>query len=232
MISESSKRTLHIIFKFLLLISIPIILSSSLMYFFPISAFSLKKEEIIMYLSQFKNVAPIIYILLQTSTVLIVPIPSVILATAAGTIFNFWYAVCYTTIAWILGTSINFFIARIGGRLFMKKLMSQEELNKIDKFAEHIGWKFIFLSWFIPGGTADVAGYAAGLTKMNYRKYFPPALVSAFLLSLLTSAAGSAFAVSPLLTSLFTIGAIVGIIFGAKIVIIFSVIKNKFFHQK
>lgn len=224
--------------KILLFVSIPIALSYLFVYLFPLPAFSFKKDEIITYLTSFKDFAPIIYIVFQAATVLIVPIPSVILATAAGVIFGFWQAVPYTTLAWILGTSANFYIARILGRPFLKKIMSSGELNTVDKFANNIGWKFIFFSWFIPGGTADVAGYASGLTKMKYWKYFIPVLASSFLLAILTSAAGTAIAISPFLTALFTIGAALGIIFGVKIVVVISLIKkfisylkNRFSHS-
>lgn len=215
-----------ILLKILLFVSIPIALSYLFVYLFPIPAFSFKKDEIVTYFTDFKGVAPIIYIIFQAATVLIVPIPSVILATAAGVIFGFWQAVPYTTLAWILGTSANFCIARILGRPFLKKIMSSGELNIIDKFANNIGWKFIFFSWFIPGGTADVAGYAAGLTKMKYWKYFIPVLASSFILATLTSAAGATISISPFLTALFTIGAALGIIFGVKIVIVFNLIKK------
>ena len=239
MFSKTSVKIIKVLLKILLLVSVPIALSYLFIYLFPIPAFSFKRDAIVTYLSGFKSITPIIYIIFQAITVLIVPIPSVILATAAGVIFGFWQAIPYTTLAWILGTSANFYIARILGRPFLKKIMSNEELNMTDRFANNIGWKFIFFSWFIPGGTADVAGYAAGLTKMKYWKYFIPVLASSFLLSILTSAAGAAIAISPFLTALFTVGAVLGIILGVKAVVVFSLIKkfigymkNKFLQEK
>ena len=239
MLSKTSTKITKIFLKILLLVSVPIVLSYLFVYLFPIPAFSFKRDEIIAYLSGFKSIAPIIYIIFQATTVLIVPIPSVILATAAGVIFDFWQAVSYTTLAWILGTSTNFYIARILGRPFLQRIMGNKELNMTDRFADNIGWKFIFFSWFIPGGTADVAGYAAGLTKMKYWKYFIPVLTASFLLAILTSAAGASIAINPFLTALFTIGATLGIILGVKAVVVFSLIKkfigymkNRFSHGK
>lgn len=226
MVKESWPSVAKIVTKVALIIAIPVILTYGISFIFPIPAFSLKNQQVVNYLQGFKGSAPLIYIVLQAATVLIVPIPSVILAMAAGVVFDFWHAVIYTTVAWIIGTSINFFIARMGGRPLMKKMMNNEELEKIDQFADKIGWKFIFVSWFIPGGTADVAGYAAGLSKMKYVKYFFPALTSAFLLSILTSAAGSTFKVSPILTGVFTLGAVVGILLGAKLILVGAFIKR------
>lgn len=230
MSAKEERKTISIIVKILLLLSVPIIFALVLMHFVPITTIFFKKELLVSYLSDLAGFAPIIYIFLQATTVLIVPIPSVILATAAGTVFNFWQAAVYTTIAWSIGTTTNFFIARIGGRPLMKRMMSSKELDKVDKFADTIGWKVIFISWFIPGGTADMTGYAAGLSKMKYSKYILPALTSASILSILTSAAGSAIKISPVLTVMFYVGAILGVILGAKIILLFILIKKVIVH--
>lgn len=229
-----SSKIVKAVVKVFLLVSVPVILSYLLIYLYPVPAFSFKREEIVAYVSGFKQFAPLIYIVFQTASVLVVPVPSAILATAGGAIFGFWQAVPYTTFAWIVGTSINFFIARILGRLFLQRMMRKEELALIDRFADSIGWKLIFFSWFIPGGTADVAGYAAGLTKMTYWKYFIPALTSAFLLAIVTSAAGTAFVISPILTTIITIGAAFGILFGVKLLVVVSFTKKivKFLKKK
>lgn len=217
---------MKIFLKFLLILLIPFVIAYTITFIFPIPAFSLKGDAVVTYLSSLAWLAPFVYLILQTVSVLIIPIPSVILATAAGVVFGFWSAVPLTTLAWITGTSINFYIARKLGRPFLSKFLRKEELKSVDKFAEKIGWKLIFLSWFIPGGTADLAGYAAGLTKMKYKKYFVPAVVSAFLLAILASFAGAAFKISPILTAIFTLGAVLGIVFGAKILLLITIIKK------
>jgi uncharacterized membrane protein YdjX (TVP38/TMEM64 family) len=238
MAPQNKRRTLHIVFKFFLILLIPVIISYLFIHFFPIPAFSLNRDEIITYLLSFRQYALVIYLVLQTATVLIPPVPSVILATAAGVVFGFWKALPLTTIAWVIGTSINFFIARILGRHFLKKTLGPQQTETVDKFANNIGWKLIFLSWFIPGGTADLAGYAAGLTKMSYWRYLAPATASAFVLSIFTSAAGTAIGISPVLTAIFSIGAVLGIIFGVKLLVIFAFVKKginylkkQFFHS-
>jgi len=226
---SSSLRTIS---KVVFLLLVPIGFTYAFTFLFPIPAFSLKGEGVVNYLSSLNYLAPLVYLLLQTLSVLIIPIPSVILATSAGVVFGFWLAVPLTTLAWIIGTSINFYIARKLGRPFLKRILRGEELLSVDKFAEKIGWKLIFLSWFIPGGTADIAGYAAGITKMKYKKYFVPALVSAFLLAILASLAGAAFRISPVFTAIFTFGAVLGIVLGAKILLILTLIKNFLFKKK
>lgn len=227
-----TSRNFKIVLKVFSLLLVPIVFTYIFAFLFPIPAFSLKGEGVVHYLASLNYLAPFVYLLLQTISVLVIPIPSVILATSAGVVFGFWIAVPLTTLAWIIGTSINFYIARKLGRPFLKKFLRAEELSSVDKFAEKIGWKLIFLSWFIPGGTADIAGYAAGITKMKYRLYFLPALVSAFILAILASLAGAAFKVNPIFTTIFTLGAVLGIVLGAKILIILALIKKLLLKSK
>ena len=68
-----------------------------------------------------------------------------------------------------------------------------------------MGWMEVYFSFLgLFRGTADVAGYAAGLTKMKYWKYFIPVLTASFC-SILTSAAGASIAINPFFSALFTI---------------------------
>lgn len=223
---ENKGKTIRIATKILLIVAIPVVLSYLLTNIIPIPAFSLKREVIEPYLVSFRSFAPVAYIILQALTVPLVPIPSVILATVAGALFGFKLATVYTTIAWLLGTSINFYLTRIFGRPFLKKLLKEDEIVMVDKFACNLGWKIIFFTWFVPGGTADIAGYAAGLTKMTYTKYISAALLAALILAVLTSAAGATISVNPIFTSIFTVGAVIGILLGFKIVFIHTLISR------
>ncbi len=236
---ENKSKTIRIVTRILLIVAIPVVISYLLTNIIPISAFSLKREVIEPYLISFRNLAPVAYIILQALTVPLVPIPSVILATVAGALFGFKLATIYTTIAWLLGTSINFYLTRILGRPFLKKLLREDEIIMVDKFASNLGWKLIFFTWFVPGGTADIAGYAAGLTKMAYTKYISAAFLAALLLAILTSAAGATISVNPIFASIFTVGAVLGIVFGFNIVLIHTVssrlikrLKEKVFFKK
>lgn len=89
----NGEKIIGTVLKIALLILVPIVLSFLFTSVFPIPAFSFRGEEIGHYLAGFKSYAPITYLILQATTVLLVPIPSVILATAAGTFFGFWSAV-------------------------------------------------------------------------------------------------------------------------------------------
>ncbi|KKT46224.1 MAG: hypothetical protein UW37_C0028G0003 [Candidatus Gottesmanbacteria bacterium GW2011_GWA2_44_17] len=218
------RQRIKIIAKVLLIVAVPTVVSYVISGTNLIPAFSFDTEAIKSYLMATGYRAPLVYIVLQLLTIPLVPVPSVVLATAAGALFGFRAATLYTTIAWIIGTSINFYLTRFLGRPVLKKLLSLEELVMVDKFAGRIGWKLIFFTWFVPGGTADVAAYAAGLTQMTYGQYFSAAFPATVILSILTAAAGAAIYINPIFTTIFTVAAAVGIVLGFKMVLIYKLV--------
>lgn len=220
------KETLGILLRVVLVIFVFLALSFSASSFIKVPAFSLDREVISSYLSSFSSWSPVVYIFFQILTIPLVPVPSAILATVAGTLFGFIPATIYSTIAWLIGTSINFYLTRIFGRPLLKRLLHGDELSRVDRFSQYLNWKVIFASWFIPGGTADIAGYSAGLTKMAYRKYILSAGPAAFLLAVLASGAGAVFKSNPVFASILAVGAIFGIVFGAKAVVIVHLVRK------
>jgi uncharacterized membrane protein YdjX (TVP38/TMEM64 family) len=219
------KAALKIISRVLLLLLIPVLVSYFLGHFIHVPAFSFDSQAIATYVKSFGVLAPIVYIFFEAITIPLVLVPDVIVATAGGILFDFRLAVIYTTTAWIIGTTFNFYLSKTLGRPFLEKLLSNGEIKQLDTFTENIGWKMIFLSWFIPGGTADIAGFAAGLTEMSYSKYITAAAPAAFLLAVFTSAAGATISISPILVSFFTVAAVLGLILGFKSVLIYQGVK-------
>ena len=219
---------IKIIIKLLSLVLIPIAFSYLFLYVIHIPAFSFDSKTIVAYMESFETWAPVIYILFTAATIPLVLVPDVIIATAGGILFGFEYSIIYTTFAWTVGTSINYYLSKLLGRPFLMKLLTSDEVKLLDKFTKHLGWKVIFVSWFVPGGTADVAGYAAGLTDIPFIKYLVAAFPAALLLAIFTSAAGAAISTNPMFVTLFTIAAIFGLVFGFKVVVIHQIIKHFF----
>ncbi len=220
------KETIGILLRVALVIFVFLVISFGVSSVIKIPAFSLDRNTILAYLSSFSSWAPVIYIFFQILTIPLIPVPSAILATVAGTLFGFIPATIYTTIAWVIGTTINFSLTRIFGRPLLKKLLRGSELSIVDRFSQNLNWKIIFFSWFIPGGTADIAGYSAGITKMAYKRYILSAGPAALLLAILASGAGAVFKMNPIFASILAIGAVVGILFGAKVLVVYHLIKR------
>lgn len=223
---ENKGKAFKIFSRIFLLIAIPIAATYIVATTFAIPAFSIELDTIKSYITSFRYFAPIVYIVFQALTVPLVPVPSVILATAGGVLFGFLPAVIYTTISWVLGTSINFFLSRIFGRPLLQRLLNADELVMVDRFANKMGWKLVFITWFAPGGTADIVGYAAGLTKIAYLRYVSAIFPAALLLAIVTSAAGATVSINPVFVKLFTVIGILGIVFTLAFAPIYSILTH------
>jgi len=220
---EDNKK-LRVALKMLSFIVIIFFISLILIRIFPVDAFSTNITTVRKYVESLGHWSPFAYILLQIATIPLIPVPSVILATVSGVLFGFYRGTLYTFIAWIIGNSINYWLARLLGKQFLQKVCSKEELNLINSYSQNISWRIICISWFIPAGTADIIGYTCGLMRVPYGKYLSAALPAAFILAILTAGAGALIPFNPLFSLLFSVGAIVGLIF-------FPLIYKKVFKQ-
>ncbi|MEG0370858.1 MAG: VTT domain-containing protein [Clostridium sp.] len=126
-------------------------------------------EEVKEYILSFGNLAPIIYIILFT----IVPLtffPDALLVIIAGLIFGIAKGYIYTLVGVITGGSLAFFLSRILGSGFIKKL-ANEKLDKLEKSIEKKGFSIVLILRLIPLFPFDVISYAAGLTNIRYKEY-------------------------------------------------------------
>jgi len=81
-------------------------------------------------------------------------------------------SVVYAFIAAVIASVTNFWIARIWGRKVVKKLASEEGLEKIDKLATNYGLQTLFVFRLFLKEFHDVISYAFGLTELKFIHYF------------------------------------------------------------
>jgi len=115
---------------------------------------------------------PIVYVGVMIIAIVISPIPSSPLAIFAGTVFGLMWGMLWTMIGATLGAIIAFYLARIFGRPFVIKLVSEKKLSAIEsRFQEHhLAWG-IFFSRLLPLPFFDAISYAAGLTKISIKLF-------------------------------------------------------------
>ncbi|MDO8570670.1 MAG: VTT domain-containing protein [Candidatus Daviesbacteria bacterium] len=80
--------------------------------------------------------------------------------------------IIYATIAAILATISNFWIAKIWGRKLVIKLLGIENLEKIDKLTDNYGYQTLFIIRIFLGSFHDIISYIFGLTKIKFIPYF------------------------------------------------------------
>ncbi len=122
--------------------------------------------------------APILYIAVRMSTLVISPLTSGPLQMTSGALFGLWAGLFYSLLADVLGGSVNFWIARKLGRPVVRRFVGEWGLQRIDQFYHQAGavWSLVYARLFLTG-LYDFINYAAGLSPLKYRDYL---LVSTF----------------------------------------------------
>jgi len=82
-----------------------------------------------------------------------------------------------------VGGVIAFSIARKGGKRIVKRFIGEKWMERIDKWFEKWGWSVVIFGRAAPFISSDAIAYAAGVTRMAYRVFFPLALIGALIRS-------------------------------------------------
>ncbi len=111
------------------------------------------------------------YILIVILAIVVAPISMMPLIPLASNLWGVYYAAIFNIIGWTLGSFIVFFISRKYGVPLIKKFVSLEKINKIEKkiSKEEVFWGIVVLRMITP---VDVLSYALSLfTKVKFRTY-------------------------------------------------------------
>ncbi len=138
-----------------------------------------------------------LYIIISHVLAPLAGMPAVLLGAS---IFGIPQTIFYIYIAGLISGSINFWISRQFGRKWIIKLVGGKTMVQIDQFVEIFGKRILILSRIFGFALFEVVSYAAGLTKISFKKYFLitavfsaiPSVIFAFLfkdVNLLTSSA-------------------------------------------
>jgi uncharacterized membrane protein YdjX (TVP38/TMEM64 family) len=163
------RRKTDLVYKILYLTVILVSLTSFALYFLKTCGILEKVdsvEDFREYVSTFKN-AVFIFILLQFSQVVFLPIPAFITVGAGVLLFGpFWGAV-YSYIGIVIGSIVAFFIGRIFGVKVASWLVGRDNLEKglkTIKGKDKIILTFMFLFPLFPD---DILCFVAGITTIK-----------------------------------------------------------------
>ncbi len=120
----------------------------------------------------------LIVMIIQT---LLAPIPSEPLIIFAGAIgIKIIDIVIFGGLGTIIGAIIAFFIARIGGKPIISKLIGNKWIDRLDGWIERKGTKVILFTRIIPIIPFDLISYMSGITKLKFRNYLFATVLGAF----------------------------------------------------
>lgn len=117
--------------------------------------------------------APLAFLLLQVMQILMAFIPGGMLLTGGVVIFGPWEGLLYNFIGTVIGSSLNFWLARRWGRAIAHHLLSEATREKYLDWLDE-GTKFDRLfAWAIllPFFPDDALCLIAGLSAMTWRRF-------------------------------------------------------------
>ncbi len=138
-----------------------------------------------------------IIFLLRSISIVVPIIPGTYCAVISGYIYGIEKGLIIMFISDFISCSISFLISRNLGRNFVRKILGQNQMKRVESISSNylennlfLMTGFLMTSWF------DFVCYAVGLTKISWKK-FMPALILSILISDLPFVAGG-FALSKL----------------------------------
>jgi len=139
--------------------------------------FPLEPEAIRGWLEGWGAWAPVAYIALLTTAIVVSPLPSVPLDIAAGLAFGLMWGTVWTLVGAELGAIIAFALARRLGRPWVSRRLPAAMPARVDRFVERRGVAAILLMRLLPVFNFDWVSYAAGLTSIRFPAFALATLV-------------------------------------------------------
>jgi uncharacterized membrane protein YdjX (TVP38/TMEM64 family) len=115
--------------------------------------------------------APLVFIGIQIAQVVAAPIPGEATGFIGGYVFGTLTGFIYSTIGLTMGSLINFGIGRMLGERFVRRLVSQERFQRIDRLINRQGIIALFVMFAIPGFPKDYLCLALGLSTLPVKLF-------------------------------------------------------------
>lgn len=130
----------------------------------------LSPDQVIAHLNAAGPFAPVVFVLLMATTVVISPIPSLPLDLAAGATFGLGLGTAYAVIGAEIGAVLSFLIGRVLGREALARLLRMD-IRFCERCSDRHLTIFVFLARLFPIFSFDLVSYGAGLTNMSIRAF-------------------------------------------------------------
>ena len=122
--------------------------------------------------------APVIFIVIRTLSIIIAPIPATPLDLVSIALFGKVAGFIYTEISILVGGSIAFFIAKSFGEPVVGRFIPIDKIRHwIDKIERSSGFMTLIALRFITQPIFDYLSYVIGLMKMKLAKFFTISLL-------------------------------------------------------
>ncbi len=117
--------------------------------------------------------APLAFVGLQVLQVVFAPFPGEASGFVGGYVFGTLPGFFYSSLGLTVGSFINFALARILGRRYVRKWIQAPYLNRFDAMARRQGIIVFFLFFLLPGFPKDYLCLFLGLTNLSVKVFIP-----------------------------------------------------------
>ena len=132
-------------------------------------AFFVDMEALKAYVLASGPFAPLVFILLKASTVIIAPLSGAPLYPIVGLFFGFWPGFLYVLIGDFLGYTGAFFLARKFGYPFVRKMIAGNEHGLLSRVVSHVGTVKGFIHMCLTCfALPELISYGTGLSRLPY----------------------------------------------------------------
>ncbi|MFQ5895722.1 MAG: TVP38/TMEM64 family protein [Nitrospinota bacterium] len=125
------------------------------------------KEKLRRFVQGFGPFAPLAFIGIQVSQVVVSPFPGELTGFVGGLLFGASLGTVLSTIGLTLGSWLAFFLGRALGRPFVERLITRSVVEKFSFLLSRRGTLVVFLCYLIPGFPKDYLSYLVGLSPMR-----------------------------------------------------------------
>ena len=131
------------------------------------------RDQLELFIRQSSFWGPLLFIVIQIAQVVIAVIPGGLTCLAGVVFFGPWYGFLYSAVGILIGSCINFYLARRYGEKFIRLFVNDETYEKTrKKFLTGKKFDVVFTAAILlPGAPDDLLCMLAGLTDMSWRKF-------------------------------------------------------------
>jgi uncharacterized membrane protein YdjX (TVP38/TMEM64 family) len=113
--------------------------------------------------------APLVFVAIQALQVIVFIIPGEVPQIAGGYLFGPWLGSLLSIGGILVGSTIDFFLARFAGTPFVRALFPADQVDRLGRLLGTRGARVaFFLLFLIPGIPKDILCYVAGLSPMRF----------------------------------------------------------------
>lgn len=124
------------------------------------------------WIAGFGGWAPLVYVAVQVFQVVVFVVPGDVVQIAGGYLFGIAGGVLYSLIGIAIGSTIDFFIARLLGRTFVEGVFGTERVAAFDRVSDSRRARTgFFLLFVIPGLPKDALVYVAGISTLRFPSF-------------------------------------------------------------